>query len=99
VAIQPLLTSVEHSDFIVLVPMVKVIVDELDQLKESKDKVVPVAGRLHPAALDRLFANRDNIEQEAANLTTASRGISPYGSRKLVTAPGRGNGWAGRARR
>lgn len=49
------LTGAQHTDFVVLVPMV--VVDELDRLKESKDRQTRWRAGYTLAVLDRLFAD------------------------------------------
>jgi hypothetical protein len=64
----PLLLGDPHSDFVVLVPMV--VVDELDRLKEIKDKHVRWRAGYTLAVLDRLFSKREVSRAQLRHVET-----------------------------
>jgi hypothetical protein len=88
----PLVLGDPHSDFVVLVPMV--VVDELDRLKEIKDKQVRWRAGYTLAVLDRLFPKQGvRRAQLRPRVTETEQGplIAPLGDvsvELLFDAPG-----------
>jgi len=78
-----------HADFVVLVPMV--IVDELDRLKETKDKLVRWRAGYTLAVLDRLFQKWDVRALLRQGGTDPEPKVAPLGDawiELLFEAPG-----------